>query len=84
MVPLEERQVRTQSGVVVAQGSDSPTARRPRLAKIQGAAFDKARVELPPSLGQDRLEDLGRAASDTVFHSNATPSSVGLDHLRIE
>src|SRR5215813_1223050 len=54
------------------------------LAKIQGESFEKRRIELPPALGQNRLDGLGRAEDDGVCHPHEAPSPVGLDHRRIE
>ena len=74
---LEERQLLTHSGFVVAQGGAAPTDRRHRRAKIQVEAFDKARVDRPPALGQNRLDGLCRAAADAVLHPHDPPAPIG-------
>jgi len=74
----------TQPRFVFAQRDDPTPGRRHMLAQIQIEALDKACVDLPPSLGQDRLDGLCRAEDDTVCDPDDAPAPVALDHLRIE
>jgi len=84
VVCLKESQLMTQPSFVFAQRGDPTPDRRHMLAKIQIEALDKAWVDLPPSLGQDRLDGLCRAEYDTVCDPDDVPAPVALDHLRLE
>jgi hypothetical protein len=53
------------------------------LATVQVEALDKARVDGPPVLGQDRLDGLTRTEYDAVFHPHDPPTPVGLHDLGI-
>src|SRR5215510_484569 len=61
-----------------------PTNRRHMLAKIQIQALDKARIDRPTALGQDRRDGLCRAEYNAVGDAHEAPAAVGLDHLCVE
>ena len=47
------------------------------LPKIQIESFYKRGIDLPPPLGQDRLDGLGRPEYDAVFDPDDAPAPVG-------
>src|SRR5882724_3047864 len=69
---------------MLAQRVDPPPDRGYMLTELQVEALDKTRVDLPTTLGQDRLDDLCRAEYDPVFHPDNAPAPIALHHLRIE
>src|SRR5262249_44823234 len=54
------------------------------LAKVQIQALDKAGIDRPPALGQDRRDGLCRAEDDAVGYPYEASPPIGLDDLGIE
>ena len=84
VVHMAQRQWVPQLDFVFAQRVDPTADRCDMLAKVEIEALDKCGVDLPPPLGQDRLDGLACAAHAAVLGPNNASTQRGFDDLGIE
>ena len=84
MIGVEDRQLLTQPRLVFTECVDSTPNRRDMLTAVQVQPLYERRIDLPTSLGQDRLDGLCGTEYDAVFHPHDAPAPIRFDHLSIE